>query len=72
MGTTAIMTAEELAKIQFASEESEREAVNAGTGSIQNPGLRWLVWKWEQVSEEGRAFKVAVARRVLEKLKGNL
>ena len=66
------MTAEELAKIQFAAEEEERKAVNAGTGSISDPGLRWQIWKWEQVSEEGRTFKVAVARRVLEKLKGNL
>ncbi len=66
------ITAEELAKIQFASEEEERDAVNAGTGSIPDPDLKWMIWKWEQVSEYGRAFKVAVATRVLEKLKGNL
>lgn len=60
------MTAEVLAKMQFEAEEDERKRIG-GSGNC-----KWIIWKWEQVTEEGRAFKIAVARRVLEKTKGQI
>ena len=63
------MTALELAIVQFEAEEETRRDVNMGRGPLASPGVEWTLWRWEQVSEGGRRFRVAVAEKVLAKLK---
>jgi hypothetical protein len=62
-----VIDPEEFAKLLHDCREEEKRAVNAGATELK-PGIEWTLWRWEQVSEMGRKFETAVAKRAIKKL----